>query len=518
MSFRQAKWREPLIFEYRSGRRGLLLPELEEEIIKAVGDFSPPKALLRQEAPRIPALSEVEAIRHFTRLAQMSYGVDVGPVPLGSCTMKYNPRVALRYAFHEKLSYLHPLIDEDAVQGLLEIFYTLERWLATITGMDRCSLHPAAGSQGELAGALIIRKYHELRGEIGRKTEIIVPDSAHGTNPATSTMAGFKTVEIPTAEDGNVDMEALKVVVGPQTAGIMMTVPSTLGLFEERALEISDLIHGAGGLVYYDGANLNGLLGYARPGDLGADIVHLNLHKTFSAPHGGGGPGAGPVCVKDLTVSGDIRLGDLLPGYTVVKEGGKFRLKPFGQNDEFLLRAWFGNVSQLIWSFVYISSMGAPGLRRAGEMAAINTNYFLKRVLTETRSFDSPFAKGRPRKHEVVISAERLRDETGVTAEDIAKGLLDAGLYAPTIYFPLIVKEALMFEFTESETKENIDLYVERLKELERMAHERPEEIKSMPKNVARSRVDNAKANHPRSVTPSWRVKELRDKGLIGSL
>lgn len=517
MSFRQARWKEPLIFEYGGERSGLLLPQLEEEIIKMVGEMSIPKALARAEAPRMPALSELEAIRHFTRLAQMSYGVDVGPVPLGSCTMKYNPRVALKYALHDKLAYLHPLIDEDAIQGLLEMLYTLERWLATITGMDRCSLHPAAGSQGELAGALIIRRYHELRGEIDKRTEIVVPDSAHGTNPATSTMAGFKAVEIPTAEDGNIDMEALRLVVGPQTAGIMMTVPSTLGLFEERALEVAELIHDVGGLVYYDGANLNGLLGYARPGDLGADIVHLNLHKTFSAPHGGGGPGAGPVCVKDREVAYGVKLGDLLPGFTVAKEGDKFRVRPFG-GDATLLRAWFGNVSQLIWSFVYISSLGARGLRRAGEIAVINTNYFMKRILGETKSFDVPFAKGRPRKHEVVISAERLRDETGVTAEDIAKGLLDAGFYAPTIYFPLIVKEALMVEFTESETKENIDLFVERLKELERLAYERPEEIKGMPKNTARGRVDNAKANHPKTVTPTWRVKELRERGLIGSL
>ncbi|MEN3000180.1 MAG: aminomethyl-transferring glycine dehydrogenase subunit GcvPB [Acidilobaceae archaeon] len=516
--FRQARWNEPLVFLLgKQGRRGLLLPPVEEEIRKTVGEFSLGEKVRRGSPPEIPSLSEVEVVRHFTRLSQMAYGVDLGPVPLGSCTMKYNPRVAFRYAFHEKLSLLHPLSDDEVVQGLLEALYQLERWLAVITGMDLCSLHPAAGSQGELAGALLIRKYHELRGE-NQRTEIIVPDSAHGTNPATGTMAGFKVVEVPTAEDGNVDVEAIRAVLGPQTAGIMATVPSTLGLFDERALVVAELVHKAGGLVYHDGANLNGILGKARPGDLGADIVHLNLHKTFSSPHGGGGPGAGPVCVKDIEVRDGIRLSHLLPGYRVVKEGGGYRLEGPGPYSVGQLRAWFGNIGPLVWAYTYIASMGAKGLREAGEMAVLNTNYFSSLMRSRSERYTIPFGEGRFRKHEVVVSAQRLQEETGANAEDLAKGLLDAGFYAPTIYFPLIVKEALMVEFTESETKENIDAFAERLLELERAAAQDPKALKEMPRNTARARVDNARANHPRTVTPSWRVKVLRERGKIATL
>ncbi|MCX8195609.1 MAG: aminomethyl-transferring glycine dehydrogenase subunit GcvPB [Acidilobaceae archaeon] len=515
--FRQARWEEPLVFQLgRKGRRGFLLPRLEEEIEALVGEFRLPEALRREIGPELPSLSEVEVIRHFTRLSHMSYGVDLGPVPLGSCTMKYNPKIAMRYAFHEKLSLLHPLAEEDLLQGLLELLHRLQGWLEAITGMDACSLHPAAGSQGELAGALMIRKYHQMRGELERD-EIIVPDSAHGTNPATGTMAGFKVIEVPTAEDGNIDVEAIRASVGPRTAGIMATVPSTLGLFDERALEIAEIVHKAGGLVYHDGANLNGILGRTRPGDLGADIVHLNLHKTFSSPHGGGGPGAGPVCVKDREVVGGVRLPDLLPGFRVVKEGGSYRLRVPSSSVGFL-RAWFGNIAPLVWAYVYIASMGAKGLREAGEIAVLNTNYFAHLITSRSKTYSIPYGAGRPRKHEVVISAQRLQEETGVTAEDLAKGLLDAGFYAPTIYFPLIVKEALMVEFTESETKENIDAYAARLLELEEKAFERPEELKDMPKNTAKTRMDNARANHPRSVTPSWRVKVLREKGVISGL
>ncbi len=521
MIFRQARWSEPLIFELGyEGRVGFLLPKLEEEIIEIVGDFKLPEEIARGEPPNLPSLSEVEVVRHFTRLSQMSYGVDVGPVPLGSCTMKYNPKIALKYAFHEKLSNLHPLIDEDYVQGLLEIIYRLERWLEVITGMDYCTVHPAAGAHGELAGALLIRRYHELRGSIDVKREILVPDSAHGTNPATGTMAGFKVIEIPTDERGNVDINALKSVISEATAGLMITNPNTLGLFDENMLEIARLVHGVDGLIYYDGANLNGIMGYARPGDMGVDILHLNLHKTFSSPHGGGGPGAGPVCVKRRYVTEGLTLADLAPGYRVIldEKEGKYRVLEPNSNSVGLLRAWLGNISQLIWAYVYIVSMGSQGLRIAGEISVLNTNYFVKRLLSESKLYTLPYDPGRPRKHEVVVSADRLKDETGVTAEDIAKGLLDVGLHAPTIYFPLIVKEALMIEFTESETKENIDFYVERLKDIEKIALENPGEAKTWPKNASVTRVDNVKANHPRTVTPTWRVKMLRQRGLVGPL
>jgi glycine dehydrogenase subunit 2 len=521
MIFRQAVWSEPLIFEIGfDGRVGFTPPHLDEEIIRVVGEFRLPEEVSRGEPPNLPSLSEVEVVRHFVRLSQMSYGVDVGPVPLGSCTMKYNPKVALKYAFHEKLAYLHPLIDDDYVQGLLEIVYRLERWLEVITGMDYCSVHPAAGAHGELAGALIIRRYHELRGAISVKKEILVPDSAHGTNPATGTMAGFKVVEVPTDGKGNIDVEALRSAVSESTAGLMITNPSTLGLFDENMVEVARIIHGVDGLLYYDGANLNGLLGYARPGDMGVDILHLNLHKTFSSPHGGGGPGAGPVCVKRKPVIGDLTLVDLTPGYRVVfdKETGGYRVIEPGGSSVGLLRAWLGNVSQLIWAYTYIASMGSQGLRVAGEVSVINTNYFVKRLLSETKLYTLPYDPGRPRKHEAVISVENMKRETGVTAEDVAKGLLDVGLHAPTIYFPLIVSEALMVEFTESETKENIDAYVERLKEIERVALENPGEARRWPQNTSVTRVDNVKANHPKTLTPTWRVKTLREKGVIGPL
>ena len=521
MNFRQARWSEPLVFEMGfEGRVGFIPPRLDDEIVRVVGEFRLPEEVSRGEPPNLPSLSEIEVLRHFVRLSQMSYGVDLGPVPLGSCTMKYNPKVAFKYAFHGKLSYIHPLVDEDYVQGLLEIMYRLERWLEAITGMDYCSVHPAAGAHGELAGALIIRRYHELRGSIDVKKEILVPDSAHGTNPATGTMAGFKVVEIPTDERGNIDVEALKPVVGESTAGLMITNPNTLGLFDENMVEVAKLIHGVDGLLYYDGANLNGLLGYARPGDMGVDVLHLNLHKTFSSPHGGGGPGAGPVCVKRRPVKDGITLVDITPGYRVTfdERTGRYTVREPDGNSVGLLRAWLGNVSQLIWAYTYIASMGPQGLRLAGETSVINTNYFIKRVLSETKLYTLPYDPERPRKHEVVLSAERMKYETGVTAEDIAKGLLDAGLHAPTIYFPLIVKEALMVEFTESETKENIDAYVERLKEIERVALENPEEARKWPQNTSVTRIDNVKANHPKTITPTWRVKILREKGVIGPL
>ena len=515
MSFRQARWDEPLIYELSHGRRGAIISDTPSDIKDLVGPLSIPQQIARTREPQLPELSEVEVVRHFTRLSEMAYGVDNGPVPLGSCTMKYNPRIALRYAFDERLSHLHPLEPEEYYQGVLEILYELQTWLAAITGMDLCSLGIAAGAQGELAGALIIRRYHELKGQSQVKTEIIVPDSAHGTNPASAAMAGFRVVEVPTAEDGNVDYEAFRAALGPQTAGLMLTNPSTLGLFEERVLDIAKDVHSVDGLLYYDGANLNGILGRARPGDMGFDIAHLNLHKTFSTPHGGGGPGAGPVCVKARDVVEGVKLTDLLPGPIVYydKDAGLYRVRYGGAASRGSLGHFLGNLPQLIWAYVYILSLGPQGLREAGEVSVINTNYFVARVLRETSSYSLPFGAGRPRKHEVVLSAEPLAQATGVTAEDVSKALLDAGLYAPTMYFPLIVKEALMFEFTESETKENIDLYVSRLKEVEELARKDPSLLKGMPQNTASGRVNNVKANHPKSVTPTYRVERLRSAG-----
>ncbi|MGC9071105.1 MAG: aminomethyl-transferring glycine dehydrogenase subunit GcvPB [Acidilobus sp.] len=515
MTFRQARWDEPLIYELSSGRRGLTFTDLVDDLKKYVGELKISHSVARTEEPPLPEVSEVEVVRHFTRLSEMSYGVDNGPVPLGSCTMKYNPKIALRYAFDERLGQLHPLEPEEVLQGILEILYELQQWLASITGMDYCSLGLSAGAQGELAGVLIIKRYHELRGQSSVKDEIIVPDSAHGTNPASAAMAGFKVVEIPTAEDGNMDYDAFRSALGPQTAGLMLTNPSTLGLFEERVLKIADDVHLADGLLYYDGANLNGILGRARPGDMGFDIAHLNLHKTFSTPHGGGGPGAGPVCVKNREVKDGVKLSDLVPGPYIYfdKDAGLYRVRWRGMASRGSLAHFLGNVPQLIWAYVYILSLGPQGLREAGEVSVVNTNYFVKKLLKETMGYSIPYAAGRPRKHEVVISAEPLANETGVTAEDVSKALLDVGLYAPTMYFPLIVKEALMFEFTESETRENIDRYVDRLKEVEMIAHSNPSDLKKEPVNTASGRVDNVKANHPRTITPTYRIVRAREAG-----
>ncbi|MEM1634833.1 MAG: aminomethyl-transferring glycine dehydrogenase subunit GcvPB [Thermosphaera sp.] len=517
--FRQAKWSEPLIFELSvKGRVGFIPPEPEDEIKKKVGEINIRNEMLRVSEPELPELSEVDVMRHFTRLTEMAYGVDNGPVPLGSCTMKYNPRIAWEVSSDSRITSLHPLQDEDTVQGLLEILYELQKWLANITGMDVCSLHPAAGAHGELAGILIIRRYHELKNQIDRKKEIIIPDSAHGTNPASASMGGFKVVEVPSAESGNVDLEALKSVVGESTAGLMITNPSTLGLFEENILEIAKLIHSVDGLLYYDGANLNGIMGYARPGDMGFDIAHLNVHKTFGAPHGGGGPGAGPVCVKDRVIDPErnIRLSDLLPGFVVIynEKTGKYQLKSPGASSIGFLKAFFGNITPLIWAYSYILMMGPEGLKKVTDIAVLNTNYFMK-LMENVRGYSIPYGRGRFRKHEVVLSAQPMAEDVGVTAEDVAKGLLDAGFYAPTIYFPLIVKEALMTEFTETETIENIEKYAERLKEISETAYKDPSAPKKWPVNTTIGRIDLIKANHPTTVTPIWRLHVKRAKGEI---
>ncbi len=517
LSYRQASWDEPVLFELgNKGRRGYWVPDLEDGIKDVIGEIEVPNEILRKERPKLPEVSEVEVARHFIRLSEMSYGIDSGPVPLGSCTMKYNPKLMLKYINDYRVTMLHPLQDEDTVQGILEAMYNLQTWFANIVGMDLCTLHPAAGAQGEFAGVLTIRRYHDIKGQ-EFKDEIIVPDSAHGTNPASASMGGFKVVEIPTAADGNVDIEALKSAVNERTAGLMITNPSTLGLFEERILDVARLVHDVDGLLYYDGANLNGIMGYARPGDMGFDIAHINVHKTFSSPHGGGGPGAGPICIKDREVKNGVRLKDIIPGPIVVKDkNGNFRVK-MPEKAPGRLKAFFGNVGPLLWAFVYILALGPQGLKEATELAVLNTNYF-KKLLSNLKGYSLYYGPERYRKHEIVVSAEPIKKETGITAEDVAKGLLDRGFYAPTIYFPLIVPEALMIEFTDTETKENIDAYFNALKDIEEEARKDPSLAKSRPLNTSVRRIDAVKANHPRTVTPSWRVKVLRDQGKIGPL
>jgi len=502
MVWRQARWDEKLAQEIK---RSSLAPSIPYEDQFLDVNIEIPGSIARKSLPEIPSLPEIEVVRHYTRLSQMSYGVDVGPVPLGSCTMKYNPKVMDIVAMDPRVVEAHPLQDEDTVQGILEIIYTVERWLSEITGMDKCVFQPPAGSAGELAGALMIRKYHLDRGE--QRDEMLIPDSAHGSNAASAAMAGFKVLRIPTDPGGEVSIEALKAAVGPRTAGIMLTNPNTLGIFESRILEISDIVHSAGGLQYYDGANLNGIIGIARPGDMGFDIVHLNLHKTFATPHGGGGPGGGVVCAKGGLV-------DYLPRPLIEKKGDKYYWDYRCDRCIGCIRAFYGNIVPVIRTFVYIATLGPQGLREIGEISVLNTNYFIKRLL-EKQYYELPHSPEKPRKHEVVISASKIARETGVTAEDIAKALLDEGLHAPTMYFPLIVGEALMVEFTESETRENIDLYADTLNKIAERAYRNPEDVKKTPRNTSVSRLDLVRANHPRTLIPSYRAYR-RNQGGFG--
>lgn len=501
MPFRQAKWDEPIIFEVSdfSKQTFLIDDEFADEASEVLSKV--PKSLIRGGELKIPDLSEVEVVRHYNRLSQMSYGVDVGPVPLGSCTMKYNPKICEELASDPRITDLHPYQDEEEVQGVLKIMYLMQRWLSEITGMDECSLQPPAGAAGEFAGALIIKKYHHDRGNYN-KNEMIVPEAAHGSNPASSAMAGFKVVKIPTAPNGETDIEALKSVLGDNTAGLMLTNPNTLGIFESSIVEISDLIHGKDALMYYDGANLNGILGVVRPGDMGFDIVHLNLHKTFAAPHGGGGPGAGAVCVKKGLV-------DYLPVPIVGFDGRSYKLR-YDLSRTIGRVSWFyGNVIPIVKSFIYIATLG-PALREVAEVSVLNTNYLMNK-LRGLRGVSLPYGENRWRKHEFVVSFENLLKETGVSAEDVAKALLDRGLHAPTIYFPLIVNEAHMIEVTETETKENIDKLAKAYEEIVELAYRDPQAIKSSPTNTSAKRLDVLVANHPKTLAPTYEyLRRLR--------
>lgn len=506
-AFRQANWDEPILFEKKSGgRRGYTFPTLEKEII-ALG--SPlkivPKNLLRKNLPRIPATSEVEVVRHFTRLSQMTFGIDIGTYPLGSCTMKYNPKVNEVTANSDKVHMLHPNQDTSTIQGALELMFTLSRWLAEITGTYTVSLHPSAGAHGELVGALIIRAYHRLNGELNKRDEIIVPDSAHGTNPASASMAGFKVIVVPTAEDGCIEIEALKKAVNHKTAGLMLTNPNTLGIFEKRIMEMSKIIHDAGGLLYYDGANLNAIIGKARPGDMGFDIVHVNLHKTFSTPHGGGGPGSGPIGVIK-------KLEEFLPIPTIEYDGKTYYLNYDCPHSIGKIVSFYGNFEILVRAYTYILSMGAKGLRRASEIAVLNTNYLAKKI-SSIRGFDLPYSETKLRKHECVFSCSLLKSETGIGAKHVAKRLMDYGIHPPTIYFPMIVQEALMIEPTESESLEELDKLIEIFAKISKEAYTNPKRVFDAPYNTALNALDEAKASHPMTMCLSWRMfKKQRPK------
>ena len=495
MNYRQARWAddgrlEPLVFELSKAKRtGYTLPP------KVPSEVNIPNKLIRTEL-ELPELSEPEVVRHYTRLSQMNYGIDSGFYPLGSCTMKYNPKICEDLAALETASCIHPYQDEDTVQGALELMYKLEQHLTEIAGVARVCLHPSAGAHGEFLGMLLTRAYHKSRGK--EHNEVIVPDSAHGTNFASAAMAGFNVVVVPSNSRGRVDLEALRKAVSKRTAALMLTNPNTLGLFEDEILKIAEAVHKVGGLLYYDGANLNGILGKTRPGDMGFDIVHFNLHKTFSTPHGGGGPGAGPIGVTR-------KLEKFLPVPTVEYDRKRRRYYLDYRRPQSVgkIKSFYGNFGVLVKAYAYILLMGESGLQEVTEAAVLNSNYIMRK-LQDVDGFEIKFDTSGPCKHEVVFSAEPLKRGAGVTAKDVAKRLLDYGIHAPTYYFPPIVPEALMIEPTETETKEELDRFIAAMKEIADEAKSHPEKLLSAPTATAIGRLDEAKAS--REPILSWKM------------
>lgn len=466
------------IFDYRPRDRvGGMFPEAD--VPEKGAENLIPDSLRRRDPPRVPNLPEPELIRHYTRLAKMNYGVDDGFYPLGSCTMKYNPKLSEDLARLPRFSFAHPLADPSLVQGSLALLHEMERILAGIAGMAAVTLQPAAGAHGELTGMFLIRRYFETRGETGRKV-ILLPDSAHGTNPASATIAGFTVREIHSGPDGMVDLEALKAALDEAVAGIMLTVPNTLGIFEERILEVTELVHQAGGLCYFDGANLNSYIGRARPGDMGADVFHFNLHKTLSTPHGGGGPGAGPVAVTEPLVP-------LLPVPRIVKQGEEYALNWEQERSIGSVHPFYGNFGVIIKAYAYILQLGDAGLRAVSGDAVLNANYLQTRL---KRTYSLPY--DRLCKHEFVLSGEGIGE--GTSTLDIAKRLLDYGFHPPTIYFPLIVHEALMIEPTETEGKETLDRFVEAMEKIAREAKENPDLLHDAPTRTPVRRLDQTRA------------------------
>ncbi len=459
------------------------------------GDLSDlPSHLRRTRRAPLPEVSELDAVRHYTRLSQRNFSIDTQFYPLGSCTMKYNPRACNRLAMLPGFLQRHPLAPESTGQGLLACLYELQEMLREVTGMKGVSLTPAAGAQGEFAGVAMIRAYHRSRGDTER-SEILVPDAAHGTNPATAVMCGYAVREIPTGADGDVDLEALRAAVGPQTAGIMLTNPSTLGVFERRIEEIARVMHQAGGLLYYDGANLNAILGKVRPGDMGFDVIHLNLHKTFATPHGGGGPGSGPVGVSE-------RLLPFLPLPMVGRDGERYRWLTDQDRPESIgrLSAFMGNVGVLLRAYVYALLVGREGMERIAEYSTLNANYLMVRL--RAAGFDLAYPTRRAT-HEFIVTLRRQAKELGVTTMDVAKRLLDYGHHAPTTYFPLLVPECLLIEPTETESKATLDAFAEALAGILAEAREQPELVRNAPHTLPVRRLDDVRA--ARELDLAWR-------------
>jgi glycine dehydrogenase subunit 2 len=469
---------DKLIFELsRPGRHAHSLPECDVPVSDPAQLL--PAQHLRATAAELPEVSEVDVIRHYSRLSQMNYGVDTHFYPLGSCTMKYNPKINEDMARLPGFLRLHPLTPADASQGALQLMHELALDLAEVSGMDHVSLQPAAGAQGELAGVLMIRAYHLARGE--RRTKVLIPDSAHGTNPASTALAGFSVVELKSEANGDVDLLDLERHLGPDVAAFMITQPNTLGLFESKIHQITEMCHAQGVQVYMDGANFNAILGITRPGDLGFDVCHFNLHKTFTTPHGGGGPGSGPVGIKD-------HLAPFLPTPVVVKDGDEYALDWSRPQSIGKLQAFWGNFGMLVRAWTYIRTMGPDGLRAVSDNAVLNANYVLRRLEDHyDRSAPGPCM------HECVVSARRQK-KLGITAMDIAKRLLDLGFYAPSTYFPLIVEEALMIEPTETESKETLDEFCDAMVQIAREARESPQIILDAPVTTPVRRLDQTGA------------------------
>ena len=447
-----------------------------------------PASARRTTPAALPELNEPEVVRHYVNLSQLNYAIDTGFYPLGSCTMKYNPKIDEWAARLRGFAQLHPMAPDAVAQGTLELLWELEAMLAEISGMRAVTLQPAAGAHGELTGILMVRAYHESRGDIER-SEVLVPDSAHGTNPATATMAGYRTVSIPSAPDGGVDLERFEAALGPRTAAVMITNPSTLGLFERRIGRLLELVHDAGALAYMDGANLNAILGRFKPGEAGFDVMHINTHKTFSTPHGGGGPGAGPVGVRE-------KLLPFLPAPRVLREDdGTFRLEREGERRTSIgrVRSFVASTGVLVRAYTYLRAHGGSGLREVTDDAVLAANYLKHRV---GAAYDIPFE--RPCKHEFVASAASLRKRTGVRTLDVAKRLIDKGFHPPTVYFPLTVEEGMLIEPTETESLETLDAFADALIEIAHEAESDPELVTSAPHLAPVRRLDEATAaRHP---------------------
>ncbi len=471
-----------LIFEQsRPGRQATAqAPKVSHNQQNAI-----PAEYLRKNPPRWPACSELQVVRHFTLLSKMNFSIDTNFYPLGSCTMKYNPRGVHKAASIPGFINRHPLAASEASQGFLNVMHSLQEYLAEITGMPGVSLTPMAGSQGEFAGVAMIKAYHQSRGDSARD-EILIPDAAHGTNPASAVMCGFKVVEIPTGPDGDMNLEELRQKIGPRTAGIMLTNPSTLGLFMRQIKEVASMVHQAGGLLYYDGANLNAILGKVRPGDMGFDVMHLNLHKTFATPHGGGGPGAGPVAVGK-------RLLPFLPLPIVMKENEQYRWADRTDFPQSIgrLSCFMGNAGILLRAYFYIRVLGKEGLLRVSEYATLNANYLLAEL---TKAGFTPAYPGRRASHEFLLTLSPEKKKYGISAMDLAKRLLDYGFHAPTTYFPLLVPECLLIEPTETECKAELDGFISAMKTILHEAETNPALLKDAPHTLPVKRLDDVKA------------------------